>query len=39
LNDKQVSIIGELLPKMIESQGQGPVKKKIIIRPNKPREE
>jgi DNA-directed RNA polymerase subunit E'/Rpb7 len=42
LNDKQVSIIGELLPKIIsvgESQGQGPVKKKIIIRPNKPREE
>jgi hypothetical protein len=41
LNDKQVSIIGELLPKtnsIGESQGQGPVKKKIIIRPNKPQE-
>jgi hypothetical protein len=48
LNDKQVSIIGELLPKMSsvresqgqgQGQGQGPAKKKIIIRPNKPREE
>jgi len=40
LNDKQVSIIGELLPKIASSsssssQGEGPVKKKIIIRPNK----
>lgn len=42
LNDKQVSIIGELLPKMAtsyssssSSQGEGPVKKKIIIRPNR----
>jgi len=41
LNDKQVSIIGELLPKVASSassasgQGQGPVKKKIIIRPNR----
>ncbi len=40
LNDKQVSIIGELLPKAAatssSSQGQqGPLKKKIIIRPNK----
>jgi DNA-directed RNA polymerase subunit E'/Rpb7 len=45
LNDKQVSIIGELLPKVAtatstastasSSQGQVPVKKKIIIRPNR----
>jgi DNA-directed RNA polymerase subunit E'/Rpb7 len=48
LNDKQVSIIGELLPKMAstsetrerisgegQSKGQVPLKKKIIIRPNK----
>jgi len=47
LNDKQVSIIGELLPKATmasstssaaassQGQGQAPVKKKIIIRPNK----
>ena len=44
LNDKQVSIIGELLPKAAassaatssaSSQGQAPVKKKIIIRPNR----
>jgi hypothetical protein len=44
LNDKQVSIIGELLPKAAitsasstasSSQGQGPAKKKIIIRPNR----
>lgn len=51
LNDKQVSIIGELLPKVAataaatassssfasqgQGQGQAPVKKKIIIRPNK----
>ena len=44
LNDKQVSIIGELLPKVAaasstsgqgQGQGQGPVKKKIIIRPNR----
>ena len=44
LNDKQVSIIGELLPKVAtssssssssSSQGEGPVKKKIIIRPNR----
>jgi DNA-directed RNA polymerase subunit E'/Rpb7 len=42
LNDKQVSIIGELLSKAAtstSSQGregqQGPVKKKIIIRPNR----
>jgi hypothetical protein len=39
LNDKQVSIIGELLPRAtvstssIKEQDQGPVKKKIIIRP------
>jgi hypothetical protein len=40
LNDKQVSIIGELLPKVAESQGQSQViaaKKKIIIRPNHPK--
>ena len=42
LNDKQVSIIGELLPKATvaasgsSSQDKGPVKKKIIIRPNRP---
>ena len=44
LNDKQVSIIGELLPKVAtssssysssSSQGEGLVKKKIIIRPNR----
>jgi len=41
LNDRQVSIIGELLPKVAassassSSRGEGPVKKKIIIRPNK----
>lgn len=41
LNDKQVSIIGELLPKVASSssssssQGEGPLKKKIIIRPNR----
>ena len=40
LNDKQVSIIGELLPKVAasaasSSQGEGPVKKKIVIRPNR----
>jgi DNA-directed RNA polymerase subunit E'/Rpb7 len=42
LNDKQVSIIGELLPKVAtassasgQGQSQGPVKKKIIIRPNR----
>lgn len=43
LNDKQVSIIGELLPKTTSStmdtrersSGEGPIKKKIIIRPNK----
>lgn len=41
LNDKQVSIIGELLPKVAasssssSSQGEGSVKKKIIIRPNR----
>lgn len=52
LNDKQVSIIGELLPKATmasssaaatssssssasQGQGQAPVKKKIIIRPNR----
>jgi DNA-directed RNA polymerase subunit E'/Rpb7 len=41
LNDRQVSIIGELLPKVVassassSSRGEGPVKKKIIIRPNK----
>ena len=43
LNDKQVSIIGELLPKAAaaaassSSQGQGPAKKKIVIRPNNPK--
>ena len=48
LNDKQVSIIGELLPKAAtatsvassSSQGQGQVvaaKKKIVIRPNNPK--
>jgi DNA-directed RNA polymerase subunit E'/Rpb7 len=37
LNDKQVSIIGELLPAAAASQGQtqAPSKKKIIIRPNR----
>ena len=41
LNDKQVSIIGELLPKLTSSSSssssssQGEVKKKIIIRPNR----
>jgi DNA-directed RNA polymerase subunit E'/Rpb7 len=44
LNDRQVSIIGELLPKVATSsssssssstQAEGPVKKKIIIRPNR----
>ena len=45
LNDRQVSIIGELLPKVAasssssssssSSQAEGPVKKKIIIRPNR----
>jgi hypothetical protein len=43
LNDKQVSIIGELLPKATmassstsaAASSQAPVKKKIIIRPNR----
>jgi DNA-directed RNA polymerase subunit E'/Rpb7 len=36
LNDKQVSIIGELLPKTYAPQRDEPVRKKIIIRPNNP---
>jgi DNA-directed RNA polymerase subunit E'/Rpb7 len=39
LNDKQVSIIGELLPKTYaphSSSNDEPSRKKIIIRPNKP---
>jgi DNA-directed RNA polymerase subunit E'/Rpb7 len=36
LNDKQVSIIGELLPKVHAPQSNEPVRKKIIIRPNNP---
>ena len=36
LNDKQVSIIGELLPKVHAPQSNEPSRKKIIIKPNKP---
>jgi len=39
LNDKQVSIIGELLPKVQHAhapQSNEPLRKKIIIKPNKP---
>jgi DNA-directed RNA polymerase subunit E'/Rpb7 len=36
LNDKQVSIIGELLPKVHAPQSNEPLRKKIIIKPNKP---